>query len=114
LNAVLVDTSVSVDHFRNSTDAVIQLPSVDQVWIHPTVLGELACGTPPSRVQTLADLERLQQIQQANHREVLMFIEKERLFGVGCGLVGLWACGLVGLWACGHYLVGLHTDDARS
>jgi predicted nucleic acid-binding protein len=89
LNAVLVDTSVWVDHFRNSTDALIQLPSVDQVWIHPMVLGELACGTPPSRVQTLADLERLQQIQQANHREVLMFIEKERLFGVGCGLVDI-------------------------
>lgn len=53
------------------------------------VLGELACGTPPSRAQTLADLERLQQMQQAGLREVLIFIEKERLFGLGCGLVDI-------------------------
>jgi len=53
------------------------------------VLGELACGTPPSRTQTLADLGRLQHMQQANLREVLIFIEKDRLFGLGCGLVDI-------------------------
>lgn len=53
------------------------------------VLGELACGTPPSRTQTLADSERLQHMQQASLREVLIFIHKERLFGLGCGLVDI-------------------------
>jgi len=57
--------------------------------MHPMVLGELACSTPPSRAQTLRDLGRLQQMPQANLREVLAFIEQERLFGLGCGLVDL-------------------------
>lgn len=89
MNPVLVDTSVWVDHFRRNSATLVQLLAFDQVRIHPMVLGELACGTPPSRTQTLADLERLQHMQQASLREVLIFIEKERLFGSGCGLVDI-------------------------
>jgi predicted nucleic acid-binding protein len=89
LNPVLVDTSVWVDHFRSHSATLVQLLALDQVRVHPMVLGELACGTPPSRAQTLADLGRLQQMQQASLREVLVFIEKERLFGLGCGLVDI-------------------------
>lgn len=89
MKPVLVDTSVWVDHFRRNSAALVQLLAFDQVRMHPMVLGELACGTPPSRTQTLADLERLQHMQQASLREVLIFIEKERLFGLGCGLVDI-------------------------
>ena len=59
------------------------------VLMHPMVLGELACGTPPARAQTLADIERLQQTQQASLREVLDFIDREKLHGLGCGLVDM-------------------------
>jgi predicted nucleic acid-binding protein len=86
---VLVDTSVWVDHFRHRNDALINLLVLDLVLIHPMVLGELACGTPPSRAQTLADLARLQPTQQASMREVLAFVESEQLFGLGCGLVDI-------------------------
>lgn len=89
MKLVLVDTSVWVDHFRRNSAVLVQLLAFDQVRIHPMVLGELACGTRPSRTQTLADLERLQHMQQASLREVLIFIEKERLFGLGCGLVDI-------------------------
>jgi len=51
------------------------------------VLGEIACGSPPSRKQTLADLARLPSTQQASLQEVLAFIEREQLFGLGCGFV---------------------------
>lgn len=86
---VLVDTSVWVDHFRASNRALSELLALDAVMIHPWVMGELACGTPPSRAQTLANLQRLQPTQQASLREVMSFVERERLFGVGCGLVDL-------------------------
>jgi predicted nucleic acid-binding protein len=86
---VLVDTSVWVDHFRRHNAALAGLLDLDLVMIHPMVLGELACGTPPSRVQTLADLGRLQPTQQASLREVMAFVERERLFGLGCGLVDI-------------------------
>jgi len=86
---VLVDTSVWVDHFRQGSMPLVGLLERDAVMIHPMVLGELACGTPPSRTQTLADLQRLQPAQQASIREVMAFVEHEQLFGLGCGLVDL-------------------------
>lgn len=89
MKGVLVDTSVWVDHFRNCNDTLIQLLAFDLVMVHPMVLGEIACGTPPDRVRTLSDLEKLQPTQQASVREVMAFIEREHLFGMGCGLVDM-------------------------
>lgn len=89
MKGVLVDTSVWVDHFRQRNGALVDLLELDLVMVHPLVVGELACGTPPNRAQTLPDLLGLQQIQQASIREVMDFIERERLFGLGCGLVDL-------------------------
>ena len=89
MTGVLVDTSVWVDHFRQHNSALTKLLEADMVLMHPMVLGELACGTPPARAQTLADIERLQQAQQASLREVLDFIDREKLYGLGCGLVDM-------------------------
>jgi predicted nucleic acid-binding protein len=86
---VLVDTSVWVDHFRQRNDTLVGLLERDQVMVHPLVVGEIACGTPPNRLQTLANLNRLQHTQQASVREVVAFVERERLFGLGCGMVDL-------------------------
>ena len=86
---VLVDTSVWVAHFRQRNAALMNLLAMDLVLIHPMILGELACGTPPSRTKTLADLARLQPTQQASMREVLAFVESEGLFGLGCGLIDI-------------------------
>ena len=89
MKGVLVDTSVWVDHFRMHNDALTDLLELDVVFSHPLVLGEIACGTPPHRIQTLTDLGSLQQAQQATVREVIEFIERERLFCAGCGWVDL-------------------------
>jgi len=89
MRGVLVDTSVWVDHFRHGNEVLVDLLLLDLVIAHPLILGEIACGTPPNRVQTLADLDGLQQAQQASVREVMAFVERERLFGLGCGLVDL-------------------------
>jgi len=89
MKGVLVDTSVWVDHFRRNSDALTELLALDLVLSHPLVIGEIACGTPPQRGQTLADLDCLQQTRQATVREVMDFIDREQLFGMGCGLVDL-------------------------
>ncbi|WP_085315518.1 type II toxin-antitoxin system VapC family toxin [Derxia lacustris] len=89
MKRVLVDTSVWVDHFRRASSALADLLERDALLIHPMVLGELACGTPPRRVQTLADLGDLRQAQQASLGEVIAFVEREQLYGLGCGLVDL-------------------------
>jgi hypothetical protein len=54
------------------------------------VIGELACGTPPEpRLRTLSDVDLLATVNQATSSEVRELIEREALFGLGCGLVDL-------------------------
>lgn len=53
-------------------------------------LAEIACGTAPApRQRTLGDLGLLQQRHQATISEVMEFIENEKLYGLGCGLVDI-------------------------
>lgn len=86
--SVLVDTSVWVDHFRHRNDELVNLIVSDQALTHPVVLVELACGTPPApRARTLGDIQLLQPAKQASLAEVMTFIEHEKLYGLGCGLV---------------------------
>lgn len=87
--SVLVDTSVWVDHFRRRNATLIELIRSDMALTHPMVVLELACGTPPQRAQTLADLDLLQSVRQASLSEVRAFVEREELFGLGCGLVDM-------------------------
>jgi len=89
LTGVLVDTSVWVDHFRQRNEALAALLELDRVMVHPLIVGEIACGAPPQRNRTLLDLSALQPTRQASVQEVIDFIEHERLFGLGCGLVDL-------------------------
>ena len=89
MSGVLVDTSVWVDHFRRSNDALVELLGLDLAMSHPLVIGEVACGTPPDRMRTLADLGLLQPTRQASVFEALTLIEREKLFGGGCGLIDI-------------------------
>lgn len=90
MTGVLVDTSVWIDHFRQRNEPLINLLTRDLALTHPMILGELACGTPPApREQTLKDIGLLRQTQQASVREVMEFVERERLYGLGCGLVDM-------------------------
>jgi len=87
---VLIDTSVWVDHFKNGNNVLIDLIRSDAALTHPMVLAELACGTPPQpRAQTLSDIGLLRPAKQASLNEVMDFIEREALYGLGCGLVDM-------------------------
>jgi predicted nucleic acid-binding protein len=112
--AVLVDTSVWVNHFRTPNAELSQLLLRDDVLIHPFVLAEIACGTPPQpRQQTLADLASLKQTAFVSMDELIEFIEREALFGQGCGVVDLTllASTLITpgalLWTADQKLAGL-------
>lgn len=87
---VLIDTSVWVDYFKHGNKNLIELMSLDLAMTHPMVLLELACGTPPApRQQTLQDIGLLRHCQQATLSEVMTFIENEKLYGLGSGLVDM-------------------------
>ena len=88
--SVLIDTSIWIDHFRNGNDALVTLIGLDLALTHPMVVLEIACGTPPSpRIQTLNNIGLLQPCNQASLSEVMEFIEHEKLYGLGCGLVDM-------------------------
>lgn len=90
MTGVLIDTSLWVEHFRRRNDRLVSLLELDLAMSHPMVLVELACGTPPQpRTQTLGHIGLLRQTQQASLREVMDFIEREDLHGLGCGLVDM-------------------------
>jgi predicted nucleic acid-binding protein len=90
MKAVLVDTSVWVDHFRNRNEDLVKLLTLDLVLSHPLIVTEIACGTPPApRSRTLSDLATLPRARQATLDEVRGFIEREKLYGLGCGVVDL-------------------------
>lgn len=88
MTRVLVDTSVWVRHFRRADPVLQSLVSTDRILVHPLIVLEVACGTPPSpRDRTLRDLMSLQQAVGATHGEALALIEKEQLHDSGCGAV---------------------------
>ena len=88
--SVLVDTSVWVDYFRNGNVMLAVLLETDMAIIHPMIIAEIACGTPPEpRPQTLAHLRLLRASEQATLVEVMDLIEREKLYGLGCGLVDI-------------------------
>ncbi|MDX8130123.1 VapC toxin family PIN domain ribonuclease [Methylomonas sp. OY6] len=85
---ILVDTSVWVDHFKNRNEDLVRLLVSDSALIHPLIIAELACGTPPApRTQTLNNLRQLRLCNQAGLQEVEEFIERELLYGFSCGLI---------------------------
>ena len=84
---VLVDTSVWVSHFRDGNDELASLLNDGRVLCHPLIVGELACGNLKDRAVILSFLQLLPMSIEAEHDEVLSFIEDNRLMGKGMGYV---------------------------
>lgn len=94
---VLVDTSVWVAHFKHRNEQLVELLEREQVVCHPSIVIEVACGTPPNRRAVLGRLAELEAAPVANIEEVLDLIERQALHRRGCGMVdiGLLAATLI-------------------
>jgi hypothetical protein len=84
---VLVDTSVWVSHLRDGNAELANLLNDGKVLCHPLIVGELACGNLKDRTVILSFLQLLPMSIEAEHDEVLPFIENNRLMGKGMGYV---------------------------
>jgi hypothetical protein len=84
---VLVDTSVWVSHLRDGSAELSSLLNDGGVFCHPFIAGELACGNLKDRSAILSLLQLLPMSIEAEHEEVLSFIENRRLMGKGIGYV---------------------------
>lgn len=84
---VLVDTSVWVDHLRNSDTDLVTILQAGRVCCHPMILGELACGNLHNRKQVLGLLCDLSTCVEASHDEVMHMIDQHKLMAKGIGFV---------------------------
>jgi predicted nucleic acid-binding protein len=84
---VLVDTSVWVSHLRAGNARLADLLNDGKVLCHPLIVGELACGNLKDRAVILSFLQLLPMSIEAEHDEVLSFIENNRFMGKGMGFV---------------------------
>ena len=84
---VLVDTSVWVSHLRDGNAELANLLNDGRILCHPLIVGELACGNLKDRAVILSFLQLLPMSIEAEHDEVLSFIENNRLMGKGMGYV---------------------------
>ncbi len=84
---VLVDTSVWISHLRDGNAELASLLNDGKVLCHPLIVGELACGNLKDRATILNFLQLLPMGIEAEHEEVLSFIENRHLMGKGIGYV---------------------------
>jgi predicted nucleic acid-binding protein len=84
---ILVDTSIWIDHFRQSDIRLQQVLADGSAMSHPFVIGELALGNLRQRDVILEALAALPQAIVAETEEVLGLITAEALHGRGIGYV---------------------------
>lgn len=84
---ILVDTSVWIDHLRHGDSVLSGLLNAGEVVIHPFVVGELALGNLQQRDVILDALNDMPQAKIATDEEVLVFINKSKLYGLGIGYI---------------------------
>jgi len=84
---ILIDTSVWADHLRAGDATLSGLLDGGEVLGHPFVTGKLALGRLRRRELILTALQELPQATVASNEEVLHFIDRQALFGLGIGFV---------------------------
>jgi len=111
----LVDTSVWVRHLREGDAQLAAALDRAEVWTHPWVIGELACGRLSDRAVVLGLLRALPTTPVATVDEALAFIGRRALMGRGIGWVDvqLLASALlagVPLWTLDRHLAALAAE----
>lgn len=84
---VLVDTSVWVSHLRRGDERLAALLIKAEVMSHDFIVGELACGRLKNRDEVLSLLQALPRTPVAGQSEILYFIKRHSLNGMGIGFV---------------------------
>ena len=106
---ILADTSIWIEHLRAGDGVLAGLLDTGTVLAHPFVIGELALGNLRRREVVLEALSDLPRASVATDAEVLHFIDRHALFGLGVGYVDVHLLAAVQLSAGAK----LWTNDKR-
>ena len=82
---ILVDTSIWIGHLRVGDEALVGFLENGRVLVHSFVIGELALGNLRQRHTVLTELRKMPQVRAVTDPEVLQFIDRHELFGLGIG-----------------------------
>ena len=82
--------------------------------MHPAVMGELACGNLPHRIDTLAALMQLRTAAVGRPSDVVTLIETRRLFGIGIGWVDAQLLTSARLSSCPLWTMDPRLRDAAT
>ena len=112
---ILVDTSVWINHLRNSENHLEKLLFGGEVICHTHIIGELACGNIKNRREIISLLQALPMAPQIEFDEYLYFIDKNQLNGRGIGFVDIHLLasvqlGQVQLWTVDKRLKATATE----
>ncbi len=86
---VIVDTSVWVNHLRESDKHLEKLLLNGDVACHTHIIGELACGNIKNRKEIISLLQSLPMAFLIELEEFLYFIDQHQLNGKGIGFVDI-------------------------
>lgn len=84
---ILVDSGIWIDHIRSNDSDFQRLLDAEKVFSHPFVIGELAMGNLRDRENVLQDLYDLPETVIATDSEVIGFVKRHSLFGLGIGYI---------------------------
>ena len=94
---ILPDTSVWIDHLRGGDQVLASLLRRNDLLMHAFVIGELALGHLPRPADTLARLQLQLQAPVVQPSEILAFISRHGLSGLGLGYVDVHLLASVSL-----------------
>jgi predicted nucleic acid-binding protein len=105
---ILVDTSVWVEHLRGGSGRLRDLLHDEQVFCHPFIIGELACGNLRNRAEVLRLLGTLPEARIAEHHEALHLVDSAHLHGRDLGWIDVHLLASAVITGC-----ALWTGDVR-
>lgn len=84
---IIVDTSVWIDHLRQSNPELEEALLGNSILLHAFVLGEIALGSISNRRDILEEMQQMPFANKAEEDEIIDLIEREHFFGSGIGYV---------------------------
>jgi len=84
---ILPDTAIWIDHIHRKDEQLSALLRVDQVLIHPFVMGEIALGSMERYEPILDGLQTLRSAPIVADDDVRYMIRQHKIMGSGIGYV---------------------------